>query len=245
MGHGLPTRSETEALDEAVNEILLAEFDKGVANSGERKGMFEMEEAVQRQVPWTVCPSVYKIGAWVSSHIQKQKKTAAASDGEGTEGTGRARGTKTAFQRRQEDAGVLRVGERPLVAVNSPSNEEVLRAKYAGVALVHRGELHAVTDVVFCATKGAWCVRIAAAERVADFRRGEVPVRARGGGGGSAATLPIGPRALQAAIKAGTEALFPKAGGPQQQAAAAASVPEPSPAEPAPLVATRRSRRNT
>eukprot|EP01047_Picozoa_sp_COSAG01_P030549 COSAG01_NODE_2133_length_8348_cov_440.231058_11_plen_93_part_00 len=53
---------------------------------------------------------------------------------------------------------MLRVGEQPLVAVNSPSNEEVLQAKYAKVVLVHRGELHAVTDVVYCVTKGAWCV---------------------------------------------------------------------------------------
>ena len=77
MGHGLASQRESTFLDPYAEQILQEQYNLGVLNSGNRKGIFEMEEAVHRLVPWTIAPNRYRIGSWLSGYMKKKKDEAA------------------------------------------------------------------------------------------------------------------------------------------------------------------------
>lgn len=124
MGHGLVDGREQNPLDAVVTEILERLFQAGVVQSSNRKGVLEMLEALQKELPALLVPEIHQISSWLQSRL------AASTGDSGTKAI-----AKTDFERKQEKAAILPKSLKDLVGVNSELAKQKFEFHYRGAVL--------------------------------------------------------------------------------------------------------------
>jgi hypothetical protein len=71
MGHGLVMHRNQNYLTSAVRNLLEVEYQKGVANSGSRKGVLEMVETCCKTLPALMVPSILAVSSWLAGRLQR------------------------------------------------------------------------------------------------------------------------------------------------------------------------------
>jgi hypothetical protein len=71
MGHGFVTHLSQDCLSNMLKNRLEGEFLKGVANSGNSKGVLEMVETYFRQLPALPVPSIQAVSRWLAGRLKR------------------------------------------------------------------------------------------------------------------------------------------------------------------------------
>jgi hypothetical protein len=199
LGHGLVTWRTVNVLDPIIKEILEEQYEKGVANSSNRKGVLEMLEACETRVPLLLCPSVNSVSGWLSNRLilakkppeTKQKKP--ESEEEKKKKPARKKSPKSVFERRQEAA--VKISKEHFPLRLDASKKHLFIAKYIDIHLMIDMVVRVCTGLEF--HDGCWHLKTALAKRSeiddrewiiksqlveTDYQRVEVK-RAKGGTG--------------------------------------------------------------
>jgi hypothetical protein len=74
LGHGLVTWRTVNVLDPIIKEILEEQYQKGVTNSSNRKGVLEMVEVCGTRVPFLLSPSINSVSGWLGNRLNLAKQ---------------------------------------------------------------------------------------------------------------------------------------------------------------------------
>jgi hypothetical protein len=167
LGHGLVTWRTVNVLDPIIKEILEEQYEKGVANSSNRKGVLEMVEACESRVPLLLLPSINSVSGWLSNRLilakkppeTKQKKSESEEEKK-KKPTGK-KSPKSVFERRQEAAVKISKDHFPLRL--DASKKHLFIAKYIDIHLVIDTVVRVCTGLQF--HDGCWHLMTALANR--------------------------------------------------------------------------------
>jgi hypothetical protein len=158
MGHGLVTHRSQNKLSNAVETLLDGEFLKGVANSGDRKGVLEMVESCFKKLPALAIPSISAVSSWLAGRLQKQKGPLRES----ASGEERIK-PKSESEGQQFRAGKL--SQAQFGMVKDVKGVHMFLSKYLGVLLVKDNVTRIITSLHFDETRSVWTVLAARAKR--------------------------------------------------------------------------------
>jgi hypothetical protein len=157
MGHGLVTWRTVNVLDPIIKEILEEQYEKGVANSSNRKGVLEMVEACESRVPLLLLPSINSVSGWLSNRLILAKKPEpkpekSKSEEEKKKKPAIKKSPKSVFERRQEAA--VKISKEHFPLRSDPSKKHLFIAKYIDIHLVIDTVVRVCTGVEF--HDGCW-----------------------------------------------------------------------------------------
>jgi hypothetical protein len=82
MGHGLQMSQSVTVLDDAVKRILEMQFQFGVTQSSNMKGVLEMVKECAKTMPTLMAPAIHEINSWLSGGLAKAKKSRETDTGD-------------------------------------------------------------------------------------------------------------------------------------------------------------------
>ena len=153
LGHGLVTWRTVNVLDPIIKEILEEQYEKGVANSSNRKGVLEMLEACETRVPILLCPSVNSVSGWLSNRLilakkpQETKQKKLESEEERKKKLARKKSPKSVIERRQEAA--VKISKEHFPLRSNPSTKHLFIAKYIDIHLMMNAVVRVCTGLEF------------------------------------------------------------------------------------------------
>jgi hypothetical protein len=141
LGHGLVTWRTVNVLDPIIKEILEEQYEKGVANSSNRKGVLEMLEACETRVPLLLCPSINSVSGWLSNRLilakkppETKEKKPESEEEKKSKKPARKKSPKSIFERRQEAA--VKISKEHFPLRSDPSKKHLFIAKYIDIHLM-------------------------------------------------------------------------------------------------------------
>jgi len=132
MGNGLTESRKQSPLDAITVSILERLFQAGVQKSSRRKGVLEMAEECQKELPSLLAPDELAIGSWLSSRVEREKKSSSRVETSSEDGS---KVPKTDFIRRQEVAAVLSKDAKAMCEENSEVARQTFETLYQGIVL--------------------------------------------------------------------------------------------------------------
>jgi hypothetical protein len=139
----------------AVKNLLEVEYQKGVANSGSRKGVLEMVETCFKMLPALMVPSIQAVSSWLAGRLARDPAKESTSREERTK-------PKSVSETRQSKAATLAREHSKMV--KDSTRGHLFLAKYRDVLLIKDGVTRIITSVQFDETKKKWTVRAARAK---------------------------------------------------------------------------------
>ena len=144
MGHGLNNFRNASNIDPAAVVILEEQYQVGVVKRTNKKGMFDMHQACQQQLPSLLVPTLTEIGRWLQSRLSRDKKK-----DEGKKGRGRRRNTaKSQSEKRQALASTISKAEADRRFIDDKFSREMFRNKYLGIILEYDPADEVDNDIV-------------------------------------------------------------------------------------------------
>jgi hypothetical protein len=151
MGHGLVAYRSQNYISEPVRVRLENDFQKGVTNSSNRKGVLEMVETCMNTLPVLMTPSIQAVSSWLAGRLKKEPSS------------GRANKPKSLAGWRQAQAETL--SNPHYQARSDETKRHLFLAKYRDVLLVKDGVTRIITSVQFDAARSTWAVLAARAKQ--------------------------------------------------------------------------------
>jgi hypothetical protein len=154
MGHGLQLFRVTTAMDDAVKGTIQGEVAKGNIKASNRQSILEIKETVDEKVPELMRPDIQEIASAVGALLKKDESRPESN---------KKRTAKTEQQKRQEEAGVLKVVQNR--AKNDQSKRHLFLAKYIGINLIKDDQTRTITSVEYSVEDKIWFVRATLAQK--------------------------------------------------------------------------------
>jgi hypothetical protein len=131
-------------------------YQKGVANSGSRKGVLEMAETCCKALPALMAPSILAVSSCLTGRLHRNP---AARESTSSEERNKP---KSVSEMRQSRAAQL--GRDHLALVGNSTRGHLFLAKYRDMLLIKEGVIRIITSVQFDETRKKWTVRAACAK---------------------------------------------------------------------------------
>jgi hypothetical protein len=118
-----------------------------------------MVEECGKIVPELMAPSVHDVNSWRSSRLARQKKEQKHGTNAGP--TRKKTRNKTQREKRQEEAAVIKVAQRP--QIGDSTKHHLFLAKYLNILLIKDDITRIVTSVNFTVDRACWTLTAATA----------------------------------------------------------------------------------
>jgi hypothetical protein len=154
LGHGLIVHRVTIYLTTSVKQILDTEFEKGVTDTSNRKGILEMVEQCARQLPKLLVPTIMAVSSWLSGRLEHEKKKGPNAEQSNGGSQKQPRYPKSYQRKRQENAAIVTNAENEKKAVATVFH--LFQAKYMGILLIKDETTRVVNSVRYSNSEKLW-----------------------------------------------------------------------------------------
>ena len=163
MGGGVVSFKSTSVIDNAIKQLIRAEVQKGIEKSGDRKSVFEIQDAINNVVPAFMQIDVQEIQNCISSILQKGNKPTDTKVEKVITNSNTPVG-RLEIEKRQLDAGILKHCQSSMKSDDTKGY--LFLAKYYHICLIDTdGKRRVIVGMKFDEGRRVWVAKAQLAQK--------------------------------------------------------------------------------